>query len=1261
MANHLESGGLAGKVHVSETTAKYLNGAYELEPADGHLRDGYIKQACVDTFFIKQTEPSTSQRRTGRRWPPTSTPQSSANSQASKSPVAATNLLTSVNSTSSSISQSAANEQRINKTAVAVIQANDNQMNGLTKSGPELTRCANERHKSAINGVSSMASGSFNEYEGSSLSLPTGRGGDSYNNYRLLFNKLNGTGCCGIGTGRATAGDRQLVATQKKAAKPTQRKRNQSIQRNSRQAKVHTNKSPNQGSSIEVEISRRMMKEHINWFRLTFKSPKLEEAYCQIRSTTSKSNIVYIFITWLLIALISLISTPDSWYIIQIILIATVPLTAFAFFYMSDSILYSKFIKYKLKEANQPANQQRRASMSNKRLSSQTSTSLALKEVLLETQQPNNEQTTNLVPAIARSLAKEEPSVATSALPEQANANRSATNSSETTNLLLNLSQKNGSISTSVSYASGQNHKVVPLVHRVAKFWSKLDRIPMIWNIFIFIFNLIMTVAILHMNFFKCKVSHLHEAKQFSAKSSEARQPTLEPEQEGLTCLHDDNLIFSIILIMIEMGSFFRFSYLRKVSLLTSMTICFMIFFYYINRHIQHQPARETLLPDQLAESRSFPMQTLTWSMFNLAYDHSACPLVTINLNASATNMSHLLAYPNLLPPYSLTTIAQCDPNLILKNCAILFILLIGLVYVCRSTERISRLDFLWKLQASKELSDMRALRHHNTQLLENILPDHVAAHFLKDERNSEELYAKSYDCVAVLFASIPNFSSFYSEDVNNGMECIRLLNEIIFDFDQLLEDDQFKSIEKVKTISSTYLAACGLDPRDQSLPPNYHLGVCCKFAFAMKRALNEVNIHSFNNFVMRIGISHGPLVGGVIGAKKPVFDIWGDTVNEASRMDSTGTMDMIQVPKRSADILEKEGFVVQYRGLIAVKGKGEMETCFVLSEKDLSPNWTKPVQATASPIAVKVEQAETRFINVRDNSNEINTNSAIRNEQSTDNEPKDPKIVAKPEPRTTPVVVKILEPKQDNDDKSSLLHRRFNRLMRNTQSLREPGGRSRYSNKQQNPTKHLQVGRCYDIELAGLQTSAKDVNKTDHRHLSLSWGHNRKPQTGNPLAAAHPEKESIGRVRSISPMDLIGRRQSGLADSIADELSKSKHAGPNSAEESGLAAFVFNMVQMRKDYEPSASLNSPSCNSNDLTNQAEKFITDTINDPPPGGLASGGRLTNKLSINFSKASTRKSARSRSSLFRKRSYYRRAGTSDVVDYNPKEESIHEIE
>lgn len=81
------------------------------------------------------------------------------------------------------------------------------------------------------------------------------------------------------------------------------------------------------------------------------------------------------------------------------------------------------------------------------------------------------------------------------------------------------------------------------------------------------------------------------------------------------------------------------------------------------------------------------------------------------------------------------------------------------------------------------------------------------------------------------------------------------------------------------------------------------HVCALVDFAIAMRHRLDDVNTHSFNHFRLRVGLSCGSLVGGVIGARKPVYDIWGNTVNEASRMDSTGAMGCIQVPRYTADV----------------------------------------------------------------------------------------------------------------------------------------------------------------------------------------------------------------------------------------------------------------------------------------------------------------------------------------------------------------------
>lgn len=159
---------------------------------------------------------------------------------------------------------------------------------------------------------------------------------------------------------------------------------------------------------------------------------------------------------------------------------------------------------------------------------------------------------------------------------------------------------------------------------------------------------------------------------------------------------------------------------------------------------------------------------------------------------------------------------------------------------------------------------------------------------------------------VSVLFAFITNFLEFYIElDGNNqGVECLRLLNEIIADFDELLGEERFRSVDKIKTVGSTYMAAVGLMPdmrigqveTDANVTASFYLATLVEFVFAMKEKLLCINENSYNNFTLRVGMNIGPVVAGVIGARKPQYDIWGNTVNVASRMDSTGLPNHTQV-----------------------------------------------------------------------------------------------------------------------------------------------------------------------------------------------------------------------------------------------------------------------------------------------------------------------------------------------------------------------------
>uniref|UniRef100_A0A3B4TDS2 adenylate cyclase n=1 Tax=Seriola dumerili TaxID=41447 RepID=A0A3B4TDS2_SERDU len=246
--------------------------------------------------------------------------------------------------------------------------------------------------------------------------------------------------------------------------------------------------------------------------------------------------------------------------------------------------------------------------------------------------------------------------------------------------------------------------------------------------------------------------------------------------------------------------------------------------------------------------------------------------------------------------------------------------------------EATARLDFLWRLQARKEVEDMKELREHNECLLLNILPAHVAQHFLERDRNNE-LYSQSYERVGVLFASLPGFSKFYEQKelIHQHVECLRLLNHIITGFDELMDECYFQEVEKIKTIGSSYMAASGLSPDRQvrAFSPSCedawsHLTELVLFALAMQEILKHINTHTGNSFQLRVGIAHGPVIAGVIGATKPQYDIWGTTVNMASRMESTGVSGRIQVPETTSCILVERGFLRQLRGSIYIKGISE-------------------------------------------------------------------------------------------------------------------------------------------------------------------------------------------------------------------------------------------------------------------------------------------------------------------------------------------------
>uniref|UniRef100_A0A7N9AKC3 Adenylate cyclase type 7 n=1 Tax=Mastacembelus armatus TaxID=205130 RepID=A0A7N9AKC3_9TELE len=271
-------------------------------------------------------------------------------------------------------------------------------------------------------------------------------------------------------------------------------------------------------------------------------------------------------------------------------------------------------------------------------------------------------------------------------------------------------------------------------------------------------------------------------------------------------------------------------------------------------------------------------------------------------------------------------------------SCIYITLFLVTMFIIAQQNESCFRQDFLLKYKNRTKQDEIEIRENLNRLLLENVLPAHVAALFVGENKKNEDLYYKSYNCVCVMFASVPDFKEFYTEcDINKeGLECLRLLNEIIADFDELLSKPKFSGVEKIKTIGSTYMAAAGLSGtpgQENNQRQHAQIGIMVEFAIALMGKLDGINRHSFNSFRLRVGINHGPVIAGVIGARKPQYDIWGNIVNVASRMESTGELGKIQVTEETSDVLQKLGYSCECRGFINVKGKGELKTFFVCTD----------------------------------------------------------------------------------------------------------------------------------------------------------------------------------------------------------------------------------------------------------------------------------------------------------------------------------------
>lgn len=204
-------------------------------------------------------------------------------------------------------------------------------------------------------------------------------------------------------------------------------------------------------------------------------------------------------------------------------------------------------------------------------------------------------------------------------------------------------------------------------------------------------------------------------------------------------------------------------------------------------------------------------------------------------------------------------------------------------------------------------------------RLLLNILPSPVAERF----KNDQSFLAQGYPSVSVLFADIVGFTNF-SERVSPG-ELVKFLNAVFSRFDGLTEAF---GLEKIKTIGDAYMVAGGVPVASDN-----HLQKICQMAIKMQEAIREIKSPDGAPTRIRIGISTGPVTAGVIGVKKFIYDLWGDTVNTASRMESHAASGSIQITEQVYELIKNE-FECTPRGVIQVKGKGEMLTYFLRGVK---------------------------------------------------------------------------------------------------------------------------------------------------------------------------------------------------------------------------------------------------------------------------------------------------------------------------------------
>jgi class 3 adenylate cyclase len=215
----------------------------------------------------------------------------------------------------------------------------------------------------------------------------------------------------------------------------------------------------------------------------------------------------------------------------------------------------------------------------------------------------------------------------------------------------------------------------------------------------------------------------------------------------------------------------------------------------------------------------------------------------------------------------------------------------------------------------------LQAEKDRSENLLLNILPEEIAQE-LKEKGKAD---ARDFEMASILFT---DFKDFTEQSVKlSASDLVSEINNCFEAFDGIMEK---YGIEKIKTIGDAYMAAGGLPvPTDESVKNTVLAALEMQAYISNRKAENDAQ--NKPAFEMRVGIHTGPVVAGIVGVKKFQYDIWGDTVNTASRMESAGEVGKVNLSQATYDLLKDEpDFAFESRGKIEAKGKGEVEMYFV-------------------------------------------------------------------------------------------------------------------------------------------------------------------------------------------------------------------------------------------------------------------------------------------------------------------------------------------